>query len=336
MNPILAEVCRNGVVESVHRGSAIVVNDQGEIVFELGETDRLIYPRSSLKFFQAIPLVESGAADAFSLSDDEIALACASHNAEAFHVEGVVNWLTRLGLDKDDLECGPDAPLSIRAAHELVANHQPFNRSHQNCSGKHTGMLTLAKYLGASTEGYSEYHHPTQRAWMQTLSEVAEIDVTSLNWEQDGCGIPAICMPMERLAYGFAQFANFERFSPSRRDAMARILNAVIRHPEMIAGTDRCCTAVIRETRGRVVVKTGAEAVYGGVIPDLKLGFALKVDDGGTRGSEVALGALLQAIGAVDASDMHSLSDYFTPTIRNSRNHVTGLIRPATVWSNQA
>ncbi|NKB64427.1 MAG: asparaginase [Gammaproteobacteria bacterium] len=332
LNPILAEVLRKNIVESCHRGSALVVNTLGETVFSLGDTNRLIYPRSSLKFFQAIPLVESGAADHFGLSKKELALACASHNAEENHVATISNWLDRIGLNGDDLECGHDLPLLARAAHQLIARGETPGRIHQNCSGKHTGMLTYAKYLEEETRGYSEYGHPVQRHWMKTFSELIDIDVNTLDWERDGCGMPAICMPMERLAFGFAQFANFENIKEKRANAMSRILDAVRNYPEMIAGSDRCCTAVIKETEGAVIVKTGAEAVYGGVIPKMKLGFVLKIDDGASRASEVALGGLLHVIKAISSEEEKSLRTYFEPSIYNTQKKLTGRIRPSENW----
>ena len=334
LNPILAEVLRKNVVESCHRGSVVVVNTRGETVFALGETDRFIYPRSALKLFQAIPLLESGAADHFGLSKREIALACASHNAEEMHVSTVSDWLNRIGLDREDLECGHDLPLLPEAAHERIARGEKPERIFQNCSGKHTGMLTYAKYLQGETKGYSEYDHPVQQQWMQVFSELIDIDVRELEWERDGCGMPAVLMPMERLAYGFARFADLDAIGGERAQAMSRILDAIRHHPEMIAGSSRCCSAVIRETRGAVVVKTGAEAVYGGVIPEMKLGFALKVDDGAKRGSEVALGGLLSAIGVLSNDQKKALVDYFEPTIHNTQKKVTGKMRPAGSWQD--
>jgi len=332
VNPVLAEVFRKNIVESFHRGSAIVVDKNGEIVLRVGDVDRNIFPRSSLKLFQTIPLVETGAADHYGLSDKEIALACASHNAEPMHVETVLNWLERLGLDKEDLECGPDLPLLNKEAYRLLSANEKPTRVHQNCSGKHAGMLTLARFMNIETKGYSDHNHATQAAWMKALSALTGTDIHGLEWERDGCGLPAICIPMERLAFGFAQFANLDNMDENRAKAMNRILTAIRRHPKMIAGSERCCSAVISETQGSIIVKTGAEGVYGGVIPDMELGFVLKIDDGCKRGSEVALGGLLKKLGAL--SDLHyrNLTPYFEPDIRNSQGYITGKIIPGRGW----
>ncbi len=332
INPVVVDVIRRGEVESCHRGSAVVVDRDGQIVFSIGQSRRFIYPRSSLKFIQAIPLVESGAADHFKLGAKEIAMACASHNAEPFHTETVIAWLKKLGLDSEALECGPTRPLSENAAWELAARGETPTRVHQNCSGKHSGMLTLAKFMGVETRGYSEYQHPTQAAWMKVLGELAGLDIFSMHWERDGCGLPAIFMPMDKLALAYSRFANTDRLGDVRGAAMQRIRDAVTRYPEMVAGTARCCTGVIRNSRGSVLVKTGAEGVFGGFIPEHGLGFALKVDDGASRGSEVMLGALLEKLGLIDAALGSTLAQWFNPEIKNSQGHVTGQVVPSSIW----
>ena len=332
-NPILVNVIRKDIVESTHTGSVLVVNGQGETIFALGNTDRNIYPRSAIKFFQAISLVESGAADHFAMSDSEIALACASHNAEPFHVDAVTSWLNRLGLTIDDLECGPTLPIGETAAHELIAKGTSPTRAHQNCSGKHSGMLTLTRFLGQDIKGYSKHQHLSQQTWMQIFGELVDLDISALPWERDGCGLPAICMPMDKLAFGFAQFANLHQIEKQRAEAMQRIIHAVQKHPEMIAGSDRCCTHVIAATKGEVLVKTGAEGVYGGFIPKRGIGFVLKNDDGATRGSEVALGALLNHMGVISKEANAALKPWFRPSILNSQNWQTGYLEPAEIWS---
>ena len=331
-NPVLVEVHRGEQVESSHRGSVAVVDTAGRVVFSAGNVAQSVYPRSALKIFQAIPLVESGAAKRFGLDAAEIALACASHNAEQFHTDAVLRWLHRLDLNADDLECGAQLPLLQRTAHELIAGGEQPTRVHHNCSGKHAGMLSVAKFINADTHGYSAYHHPTQRAWMQTLSELVDLDVFALPWECDGCGLPAICMPLSHVARAFACYADTRQVgathSKQRGAAMAQILDALRAHPHMIAGTGRCCTDVIRESAGRVLIKTGAEGVYGGIIPHLGVGFALKIDDGASRAAEVALGALLKKLDALDAATEKKLQPHFQPTIINSLGRITGRILP--------
>jgi len=331
-HPVLAEVLRKGVVESIHRGSAVVVDQRGDVTFAIGKPGRLIFPRSSLKFFQALPIIESGAADAYGLTDRQLALACASHNAEPMHVDAVSEWLGQLQLGTDDLECGPTLPLSENAAHALIASGVAPTRLHQNCSGKHCGMLTVSRHLGVETRGYSEYTHPSQQAWLQTLGELTDVDASSLHWERDGCGLPAVQLPAYNLALGFARYASPDQLGSTRATAVRRILSAIGAYPEMVAGTGRCCTAVMQHTRGKVLVKTGAEGVYGGLVPSLGIGFALKADDGATRASEVMLGGLLQYLGVLDVSEQAALAHWFRPSVMNSQGYRTGEIVPSGYW----
>ncbi len=326
-NPVLVEVCRNGVVESWHRGSAVVFDADGDMIYQAGEVNRSIYPRSSLKFFQAIPLVESGAAQAFGLGLEEIALACASHNAESIHIKTLVRWLEKIGLPTQALENGAEYPLFKAEKNRLIRENIKANQLHHNCSGKHIGMLNVARHLGLETSGYSEHTHPTQRLWMQAFSELAEIDVQALPWERDGCGLAAIYMPIQALARACAKISRVDKLKGVRRQTMQTILGAVAAHPQMIAGTNRCCTDVIKATRGEVLVKTGAEAVYIAVVAKLGLGLALKIDDGSTRACNAALGALLLRINAIDSSLYDSLHQHFKPEIMNSQGYKTGEIR---------
>ena len=200
-NPVLAEVIRNNRVESCHRGSALAVDAAGEAVFAVGRVERDLYPRSALKFFQAIPLVESGAAARFALSAQHLALACASHNGEPLHVDTVRAWLSAIGLSEASLENGPGPPWRSADRERLAAAGQKPGKAHHNCSGKHAGMLTTAAHLGFDTAGYSGHAHPVQRRWMEALSAMVELDIAALPYERDGCGLPAVCMPMLSLIH---------------------------------------------------------------------------------------------------------------------------------------
>lgn len=363
-NPILVEVHRNEMVESAHRGSAVVVDTTGQVVAAVGDRTRTIYPRSALKLLQAIPLVESGAADHFALSARELTLACASHNGEAIHTDTVLTWLQRLALTGADLENGPEPPMSAPMRRALTARGQTPSRIHHNCSGKHTGMLTLARFLGGEghgeirdeVRGYSEYPHAVQQTWLQTIGELVGLDATAFPWARDGCGVPAICMPMRALAYGYARLAEAcgtghahghgpapahvddhtnepmptgLALSVRRAEAVTRLITAITAEPLLLAGHGRCCSDVIRATDGKVIVKMGAEGVYAGFIPALGVGFALKIDDGNRRASEVALGALLNGLGVVEHAD---LDCHFRPAIINSQGIQTGVVCATRSW----
>ena len=329
INPILVSVIRKSHIESYHRGAVVVVNALGEQVFALGDINAKTYPRSSLKLFQTIPLLATGAADKYQLSDKQIALACASHSAESVHIDVVTDWLGSLDLNETHLECGASLSMEQSVFETQLIRGDRADRIKHICSGKHAGMLTLSKFLDFQTRGYSEYAHGSQKAWMTSLSKLLGEDVFSMDWEKDGCGLPAVHMKLERLAYGYAQFANDQFEDDKMKKAMGRIIRAIRLHPEMIAGSQRCCTAVIKKTAGEVIVKMGAEGVYGGVIPSLGLGFALKIDDGATRASEVALGGLLGYLGVLSEESKQALKPFFNPDIFNSQGNLTGSIQPS-------
>lgn len=332
LNPVLVDVIRGDAVESCHRGSIVVVNRHGEVVYQLGDIERSIYPRSALKFFQALPLLESGAADAFSLTPAQIALACASHSGQPQHTGAVHSWLAAIGLQESDLENGPDYPLDKTARRELYAKTAPATRFHHNCSGKHAGMLTLTRHLKAATQGYSRHRHVSQRVWMEALSELAGLDVAELPWERDGCGLPAVQMPILSLALASARYADTAGLPGQRKSAIKRILQSISGNPKMVAGDNRCCTEVIAVSCAKVFVKTGAEAVYIAILPKAGLGVALKIDDGNSRASEVALGAVLTRLGVLTKTQTRQLDRWFSPRIQNSQGHLTGVIRPGESW----
>ncbi len=330
MNPVLVEVFRSQQLESRHRGAVVAVDSNGNRVLEMGDVEALVFPRSALKPFQAIPLVEDGAAEHFALSSAELALSCASHNAEPIHIAALDQWMSRVGLSPDDLECGVAWPGYQPATHAMLASGQQAGRHHHNCSGKHTGMLTLARYHEASLAGYSGYEHKTQQLWMAVLQSLTGLQVATLPWDLDGCGLPALAMPLTSLAHAYAQLAG-SGGAARRRVAMDRITTAMRQHPELVAGSGRCCTAIMQQVDD-LTVKTGAEGVFGAVSHTHGIGIALKIDDGATRGSEVALGAVLRKLGLIGDDDYQALGKHFFPDVINSQQRVTGSVRPAAVW----
>ena len=297
-NPVLAEVVRGPVLECVHRGSVAVCRPDGTLELALGTVDQPILPRSACKMVQALPLVESGAADAAGLTTRHLALACASHNGADIHSGLAASWLASLGLGEADLRCGPQVP-NDTAAVELLRNagQQPC-QLHNNCSGKHSGMLTLNRHLGGGTE-YIDPDHPVQLAVRAATEETAREAVAG--YATDGCSAPNFAVTLSGLATAMAGFARpDEAFDGVRRDASARLRDAMIAHPELVAGQGRACTQIMRACAGKAAVKTGAEGVFIAILPEAGLGIALKIDDGATRGSEAAIAALLARYGALD------------------------------------
>ena len=298
-NPVLAEVTRGTMVESRHRAAVAVVDAGGQVVLSAGDIERPVYARSAIKPLQAIPLVESSAAEAFGVSDPEIALACASHFGEPRHVETVLSWLDRIGCSVEDLQCGAHPPNHTAASHTLIGRGAEPNAAHNNCSGKHAGFLTLARHLNAPTGGYIHYEHAVQQRVLGVLESMAGLDLGDAPRGIDGCGIPVIGIPLGNLALAMARLGNPHNQPDARQAACARIRTAMTAEPFMVGGTGSYCTRAIEASRGRALVKTGAEGVYCGALPALGLGLALKVDDGTTRAAEAIMGRLLQRFEAI-------------------------------------
>lgn len=328
-NPVLVEVTRGSMVESRHRGAVAVVDETGSVNAQWGDIEAAVYPRSAIKPLQAIGLIESGAADAYGLSESEIALACASHGGEPRHVDTVIAWLERVGLSVHDLECGAHWPSNGDAAHALAFEGHAPGPEHNNCSGKHAGFLTLAKHLGKPTKGYIKPHHGVQQYVMGTLESMCEVDLTGAPRAIDGCSIPTWAIPVGNLALGMAKFGTADRMSDARADACKRIATAMADEPFMVAGTARYCTEMLAATKGKVICKTGAEGVYCAALPEYGLGVALKCDDGAGRAAEVMLTAVLQKIGVLDGIDPGVLSHLGRPHLHNRNDILVGEIRPA-------
>jgi L-asparaginase II len=323
-NPVLMEVTRGPLVESVHRGAVAVADATGRLVFALGDVETPVYPRSSLKPIQALPLIESGAADAFDLSSEEIALACASHSGEPMHTTRVAKWLERIGCSVADLACGPHSIRHEPTASAITARGERPTALHNNCSGKHAGFLTLAKHLGVPTAGYERPDHPVQRAIAAGLTELTGIRDFPVG--NDGCAAPNLALPVAAMARAFAVFADPSSLPPARRAAVKRIVDAMIAHPDLLAGTGRSDTVMMREAKGRAATKTGAEGYYMAVLPRDGLGIALKIDDGAGRAADGAMAALLVRYGAVPKGG--ETDAYARGPITNTRDAVVGERRP--------
>jgi len=324
-NPVLVEITRGSRVESVHRGAVAISDARGNTLFALGDVALPVYPRSALKPVQALPLVESGAAEAFGLGDEEIALACASHSGEPMHTGRVASWLGRLDLAERDLACGPHPVRYEPVWEDMVRRGERPTRLHNNCSGKHAGFLTVARHWGIAVAGYEQRAHPVQEAVAKTLGELAGI-AGELPCGIDGCAAPNFALPLAAFARALAQFASPQGLAPQRAGAMERIVAAMVGHPELVAGTGRVCTALMRAARGRLAVKTGAEGVYAAIVPGHGLGIALKIDDGAGRAAETAMAFLLDRLALVEPADAREI--VYAPVL-NTREAVVGERRPA-------
>ena len=314
----MVEILRGDFVESRHEGHAAVMNADGRIVEAWGDPGMVMLPRSSAKMLQALPLLESGAGK--DLSSEQLALACASHSGERHHVFLVRQWLTDLGLDDSALLCGPQASRNREHCLWMDRVGKEVTRVYNNCSGKHAGFLTLAKHLEAGLD-YVDPDHPVQRAVRQAIEETC--DEESPGFGIDGCSAPNFAVSLAGLARAMARFASAGGSGGFRDVAMSKLVDAMIAHPDLVSGQGRACAALMDSANEPLAVKTGAEGVYVAILPERKLGIALKIADGATRASEVAMAALLARLGAI--SEKHPL---LSRDIRNWDRLVTGVVRP--------
>jgi len=321
---ILAEVWRGEILESQHRGHAVVCDASGQIVVAWGDPDLVFYPRSSSKMIQALPLIESGAADMLGLKTEHLALACASHQGAAIHTDRVTKWLAAMGLSDDDFRCGPQEPSDIPARDALIRAGETPCQMHNNCSGKHTGFLTVTRHLNAGPE-YIDPKHPVQMAVLEAFEDLT--GMTSPGYGIDGCSAPNFATTLHGMARAMAKMAAGTTGSDTRNLASARLVAAMARHPELVAGEGRSCTELMRAMGGRATVKTGAEAVFVGILPGSGLGIAVKIEDGGTRAAECAVAALLVRLGVADAQDP-LIKKRLNPVLTNRRDFEVGFIRP--------
>ncbi|MFM7531515.1 MAG: asparaginase [Rubrivivax sp.] len=317
-HPILAEALRGGLVESFHRGSLAIVDAQGTVHTALGDIERPIFPRSAVKVLQALPLVASGAAQALGLTDEELALACASHGGEPHHAAAAASMLAKAGVDAGALECGTHWPYHEASVKELAARGAQPSALHNNCSGKHAGFVCLGcqlaggREVGAFVRGYVQPQHAVMQEVTAAVQAATGYDLSRAARGTDGCSIPTFAIPLRHLADAFARVATGVGLSPDHAQAARRLRQAVARAPHMVAGSGRFDSRVMARLGERVFCKVGAEGVYCAALPEVGLGVALKMDDGNTaRAAEVVMAAVIEArlsLAGEDAALLRSLS----------------------------
>jgi L-asparaginase II len=332
-SPVLARVYRGPRVESAHRGSAAVVDSRGRRIAGCGDADGPVYTRSAAKPFQALPLLLGGGERAYRLGDAEIALMCASHGGEPRHVAVAAKLLRRGGLRITDLECGAHLPMHGPSARELIRKSQAPTPLHHNCSGKHAGLLLACRLLGHPTSGYSDPSHPLQRRIRSLVAFYADVPESALTTAVDGCNVPVFRMPLSALAAAYARLLA-ERLPGEEKGAAAvraRIVRAMVRRPEMVAGASRFTTDFLTAGRGRWIGKEGAEGVYAVALrPDARggpaVGLAFKIEDGSARPRDAVTLALLAGMGELPEDARRALAAYAEPAVLNARGRTVGRI----------
>jgi L-asparaginase II len=325
-NPILATLTRGNWVENIYRGAFAVVDADGNIIASGGDIERAIFPRSAIKSMQALPIFGKHAVEQFHHSEQELALACASHHGEDVHVATASGLLSKLGLSPSDLECGAHAPTNGAAREALRLSGREPSPLHNNCSGKHSGMLSVARAMGVPTAGYVGREHEVQRAVREAVETVIGESLSEGKCGTDGCSIPTFAGPIRSFAYGFARMATGKGLPAEYADAAKKLFDAATSHPHLVAGTGHADTLIMAAFGGRVMQKIGAEGVQCGAIRDKGWGYAIKCDDGNMAASQAMLAGLLLAIAEPNHEQKVVLGKFARQTIRSVRGADVGVL----------
>ncbi|WDR02715.1 asparaginase [Devosia algicola] len=330
-NPILAETLRGNWVENRHRGAFAILDADGGIIAAVGDIERSIFPRSAIKSMQALPIITRHADDKFHHSAKELALACASHHGEVIHTKTVDAFLERMGLTPDVLECGTHMPTNPAARAALRAAGEKPSALHNNCSGKHSGMLSVALAMGVSPTGYVGREHAVQVAVRDAVETVIGESLSEGKCGTDGCSIPTFAAPIRAFAFGFARMATGRGLPENYASAAQRLFDAATSHPHLVAGTGHADTLIMEAFGGRVMQKVGADGVQCGAIRDKGWGYALKCDDGNIPASQAMLAAMLMHYAEPDANQRAVLENLARQPVRSVRGDEVGLLRAAKV-----
>jgi L-asparaginase II len=321
----VVELARGTLVESRHHVHAAVVDADGRLRASIGDPELIAFFRSSAKPLQALPLVEDGAMDRLGLSSQEIALCCGSHSGEPQHVRVADAILRKSGVDGEALACGPHAPFHEETRRDLAEAGLEPGRLHNNCSGKHAGMIALARTHGWDPSGYQRLEHPVQGRILAEVARWVGVPYEAIALGTDGCGVVCFGLPIRNMALAYANFAAAARRGES---GPAQIVRAMVAHPEMVAGTGRLCTDLMRHTEGRMFAKAGAEGVYCVGVPGAELGIALKIEDGAQRAVAPAVLAVLRQLDLISEDDLGALHVHAYPDVLNTCGDIVGQIRP--------
>lgn len=331
----LVELTRGGLVESRHRGVIAIVDGDGVIRASLGDVEQVVFMRSSAKPLQIVPLIETGAADHYGFTQKELAVMMASHNGEPMHVDAVRSILGKIGLDEGALQCGVHPPMHEPTARELWRKGEEPSAVHNNCSGKHSGMLALAVHRGYPLDDYTSLDHPVQVQIRATVANFVGLRPDRIEVAVDGCGVPVFGCPLWRAAHAYAGLVDPTGFSHRRSEACRRAVAAMQAHPEMVGGTGQFTTDLMRVGQHRLVCKTGAAGYFAvGVLPTddtPALGITVKIEDGDPTGrarGPVVL-HLLHEMGVLQETDLEQLKDHWPSAICNHRGDEVGEVRIA-------
>ena len=311
-HPVHVEVTRGPIVENRHQVIYAVADTRGIIVDYHGNMDYVVTPRSSIKWLQAVPFVESGAVEKWGLDDMHIALACASHRAQDHHLKALNQWMEKIGVTEKDLECGPALPTNSALSH--------------NCSGKHLGFISTAKAKGIEIAKYTDYSHPIQEIQKKWMSQIFGMDFSKLPHGGDGCGIPTFAVPLKNLAMAINVFVQNGTFLEYRK-SLNRILSSLQKHPEYVSGQNDMMTRVAQVSEGKYLIKSGADGVYTGLLLDRGFSFAVKCIDGSAKAAELVVLSIIKKLGSLSTAQIEKLKSDFEPNVLDSRSQKVGILR---------
>lgn len=323
--PIL--VYRGTHIESTHEVHIAVVNSEGKLLYSYGDPNRMTFPRSSMKPFQAIPLIETGAADHFAYDGSELALSCASHSGESYHRNTVLDILDKLGLNEDALQCGTHTPWDMASYKQLIKAGKDVTPVYSNCSGKHSGMLATAVHMKEDIASYREITHPVQQRILDAIEEICSYPKEGIRISVDGCGVPVHQIPLENAALCYARLAKPDHLNQQKSAVLQRIRDAMIDYPEMVGGTKRFDTDLMKAFGNQIVSKAGAEAVHCLGLTMEGIGIAVKVEDGGTRAVSVATMEVLRQLGVGNEQIYKQLSKYTEAPVYNAKKEQIGAVK---------
>lgn len=327
MQSFRVEVTRGGLVESVHHVAACAVDARGDVVFERGDIETPVFLRSSAKPFIAAAAIAAGVRERFSLEPEEIAVMAASHFGEPFHVEAARSILHKIGLPESALQCGAHLPYDEHAAAALMRYGVEPTPIFNNCSGKHAGILALCVAIGADTQTYLDAENPAQRAILAFCARVSDDDASAWPLGVDGCGIPVYATGLRRAALSFARLATLQGVSDSDAAALGIVRDAMVAHPQFIAGTGQLDTVLMQATHGALACKGGAEGVHGVAAIERGLGYVSKVCDGAGRARGPSTIAALRHLGVIDEAKATELARFGRPIVYNRAHRNVGEIR---------
>ena len=317
---------RNKVVESIHRVAVALVDSSGKLLYSAGDPSFITFLRSSAKPFQAVPVVESGTAEAFGFSQREIAIIAGSHNGERKHVRVVQSILKKIGLNKSYLQCGTHVP-HYYTAMGITPPRKRFSPLEHNCSGKHAGMLAICVYKGWNLKNYLDPRHPVQKLDLKTISGLCEYPEKKIGIGIENCGAPTFALPLKNMAIGFSKLRSFRSKSQILSQSLQVVADSMWKYPEMVSGRGRLDYVLAVASKGNVLSKGGAEALHCSVVLDKGYGLAVKIMDGSSRAIAPAAIEVYKQLGVLNRNQLRKLADFYSPPVYNHRRKKVGFLK---------